>query len=48
MIDEENVNQAIYDYAYEKYGEESLELFLRYIDEFEKNPIRARSGLDVQ
>ena len=34
MIDEENVNQAIFDYANEKYGEQSEELFRRYIDEF--------------
>lgn len=34
MIDEENVNQAIYDYADEKYGEQLHELFLQYYDEF--------------
>jgi len=34
MITEDNVNQAIFDYADEKYGERSEELFQRYIDEF--------------
>jgi len=34
MIDEENVNQAIFDYANKKYGKRSQELFQRYIDEF--------------
>jgi len=34
MIDEENVNQAIFDYADENYGEQSEELFQRYIDDF--------------
>ncbi len=38
MIDEENVNQAVFDYADRKYGELSEELIQRYIDEFpEKN-----------
>ena len=34
MIDEENVNQAIFDYANKKYGDQSQEMFQRYIDEF--------------
>ena len=34
MIDEENVNQAIFEYADKKYGKRSKELFQRYIDEF--------------
>jgi hypothetical protein len=34
MIDEENINQAIFDYANKKYGIQSQELFQRYIDEF--------------
>jgi hypothetical protein len=34
MIDEENVNQAIFDYADKKYGKQSKELFQGYIDEF--------------
>ncbi len=34
MINEENVNQAIFDYADEKYGKRSKELFQRYLDEF--------------
>ncbi|NOR47264.1 MAG: hypothetical protein GQ533_04355 [Methanosarcinaceae archaeon] len=34
MIDEKNINQAIFDYADEKYGEQSEELFQRYINEF--------------
>lgn len=38
MIDDENVNQAIFEYADKKYGKQSKELFQRYIDEFpEKN-----------
>lgn len=34
MIDEENVNQAIFEYADKKYGKQSKELFQRYTDEF--------------
>jgi hypothetical protein len=34
MIDEENVNQAIYEYAGKKYGKQSQEQFQGYIDEF--------------
>jgi len=34
MIDEANVNQAIFEYADKKYGKQSKELFQRYIDEF--------------
>jgi hypothetical protein len=34
MIDEENVNQAVFDYADKKYGKQSKELFQGYIDEF--------------
>lgn len=34
MIDEENVNQAIFEYADKKYGKQSKELFQGYIDEF--------------
>jgi len=34
MINEDNVNQAIFEYANEKYGKQSKELFLGYIDEF--------------
>ena len=34
MITEENVNQAIFDYADQKYGKRSQELFQRYLDEF--------------
>jgi hypothetical protein len=34
MIDEENVNQAIFDYAEKKYGKRSEEMFSKYIDEF--------------
>ncbi len=34
MIDEANVNQAIFEYADKKYGEQSKELFQRYIVEF--------------
>jgi len=34
MIDEENVNQAIFEYADKKYGERSEELFRRYLNEF--------------
>ncbi|MDD1744222.1 MAG: hypothetical protein LUQ20_00185 [Candidatus Methanoperedens sp.] len=34
MIDEENVNQAIFEYAGKKYGKQSQELFQGYIDEF--------------
>ncbi|MCJ7616644.1 MAG: hypothetical protein MUO43_08930, partial [Desulfobacterales bacterium] len=34
MINEENVNQAIFDYADEKYGKLSKELFQRYVNEF--------------
>jgi hypothetical protein len=34
MIDEENVNQTIFEYAEKKYGKQSKELFQRYIDEF--------------
>lgn len=34
MINEENVNQAIFEYANKKYGKQSKELFLGYIDEF--------------
>lgn len=38
MIDEENVNQAIFEYANDKYGNQSEELFERYVNEFpEKN-----------
>lgn len=33
MIDEENVNQAIFEYADKKYGKRSKELFQKYIDE---------------
>ena len=34
MIDDENVNQAIFEYADKKYGKQSKELFQRYVDEF--------------
>ena len=34
LIDEENVNQAILEYADRKYGEQSEEPFERYMDEF--------------
>jgi hypothetical protein len=34
MITEENVNQAIFDYANQKYGKRSKELFQTYLDEF--------------
>ena len=34
MIDEENLNQAIFEYAGKKYGKQSQELFQGYIDEF--------------
>jgi len=34
MIDEENVNQTIFEYADKKYGIQSKELFQRYVDEF--------------
>jgi hypothetical protein len=34
MIDEENVNQAIFEYADKKYGKQSKELFQSHIDEF--------------
>lgn len=34
MIDEENVNQTIFEYADKKYGRQSKELFQRYINEF--------------
>ena len=34
MINEENVNQAIFDYANEKYAKRSKELFQGYLDEF--------------
>lgn len=34
MINEENINQAIFDYADKKYGKRSKELFQRYLDEF--------------
>ncbi|GFO97443.1 hypothetical protein ig2599ANME_1645 [groundwater metagenome] len=34
MIDEGNVNQAIFEYAGKKYGKQSKELFQGYIDEF--------------
>src|SRR3972149_6665484 len=34
MINEENVNQAIFDYADKKYGKRSKELFQRSLDEF--------------
>ncbi len=34
MIDEENINQAIYEYASEKYGGQSKEIFQPYVDEF--------------
>jgi len=34
MIDEENLNQTIFEYADEKYGEQSKILFQKYIDEF--------------
>ena len=34
MIDEENVNQAIYEYAGKKYGKQSQEQFQGYVDEF--------------
>lgn len=34
MIDEKNVNQAIFEYAGKKYGKQSQELFQGYIDEF--------------
>jgi hypothetical protein len=34
MINEENVNQAIFDYADKKYSKRSKELFQRYRDEF--------------
>lgn len=39
MIDEENVNQAIFEYADEKYGKRSKELFQRYIDEFPEKDV---------
>jgi hypothetical protein len=34
MITEENINQAIFEYADKKYGKRSKELFQRYLDEF--------------
>lgn len=34
MIDDENVNQAIFEYADKKYGKQSKELFQKYIEEF--------------
>ncbi|MCZ7397119.1 MAG: hypothetical protein O8C59_01235 [Candidatus Methanoperedens sp.] len=34
MINEENVNQVIFEYADKKYGKRSKELFQRYLDEF--------------
>ncbi len=40
MIDEENVNQAIFEYANKKYGKRSKELFLRYLDEFPEKDVK--------
>jgi len=34
MINEENINQAIFEYANKKYGKQSKQLFQGYIDEF--------------
>ncbi len=39
MIDEENVNQAIFEYADEKYGKRSKELFQRYLDVFPEKDV---------
>lgn len=39
MIDEENVNQAIFEYAGKKYGKQSQELFQGYIDEFPEKDV---------
>ncbi|HJH32127.1 MAG TPA: hypothetical protein C5S50_08135 [Methanosarcinaceae archaeon] len=39
MIDEENVNQAIFEYANDKYGNQSQELFDRYVDEFPEKDV---------
>lgn len=40
MIDEENVNQAIFEYANKKYGKRSKELFMRYLDEFPEKDLK--------
>ncbi len=34
MIDEENINQAIFEYADKKYGKHAKEFFKAYTDEF--------------
>ncbi|CAG0978039.1 MAG: hypothetical protein MPEBLZ_04396 [Candidatus Methanoperedens nitroreducens] len=39
MINEENVNQAIFDYSNKKYGKRSKELFQRYVDEFPEKDV---------
>jgi hypothetical protein len=39
MITEENVNQAIFDYADKKYGKRSKELFQRYLNEFPEKDV---------
>jgi hypothetical protein len=44
MIDEENVNQAIFEYADKKYGKQSKELFQRYI-KVAFIPVEIRDGL---
>ncbi|MFZ3383268.1 MAG: hypothetical protein WA144_05020 [Candidatus Methanoperedens sp.] len=39
MINEENINQAIFDYSDKKYGKRSKELFQRYLDEFPEKDV---------
>ncbi|MCE8425549.1 MAG: hypothetical protein J5U17_07195 [Candidatus Methanoperedens sp.] len=39
MINEENVNQAIFEYANKIYGKRSKELFQRYVDEFPEKDV---------
>ncbi|MBC2698717.1 MAG: hypothetical protein HF976_01780 [ANME-2 cluster archaeon] len=39
MIDEENLNQTIYEYADKKYGKQSKILFQKYIDEFPEKDV---------
>ncbi|MFZ3167346.1 MAG: hypothetical protein WA130_06995 [Candidatus Methanoperedens sp.] len=39
MINEENVNQAIFDYSDKKYGKRLKELFQRYLDEFPEKDV---------
>jgi hypothetical protein len=40
MIDEENVNQEIFEYADKKYGKQSEELFQRYLNEFPEKDVK--------